>query len=126
VGQVRRISRSLLPKSNDNDASFLAQCDKAGQLGHRNAAREWTHRWFALRADELAWFDSRAGGARGKTTVRGATIGCDDFGTHQAFTISVAVDGTTLLLAAPSLREKGAWQHALRRAAALHGSVELS
>ena len=84
---------------------------------------EWNERWGCLRGDRLAWYSSKEGGARGKIELRGASIGTDDFGAHQAFTITIVnytedgKQGRPIYMQALSLRERLAWTHALERAA---------
>ena len=112
------------------DEALLRQPDKAGAMGRRTTSltlqHEWATRWFCLRGEVLAWYDSKEGGARGRIGLRGAIIGTDDFGAHQAFTIIISrYDGKEsppIYLSTTSLREQMAWTRALERGASSSAS----
>lgn len=120
--------------STPEDELFLREPDKAGPLGRgtSNAAlqhvmhdwrKEWSVQWVCLRGDQLAWYASKEGGARGRLGLRGAIISTDDFGLHQAFTITISgyddKGGKPIYFSATSLREWLAWTAALERAAGM-------
>lgn len=123
-GLARTVGARLSRSDSAEDSLFLAEADKAGRLGKRsNNLHEWNVRWLCVHGERLAWYNGKDGGLRGKVNLRGAVIGTDDFGAHQAFTITISKydgrDGKPIYLSARSLREQLAWTAALKRAASL-------
>jgi hypothetical protein len=125
-GLARRLEAQWSRAKTAEDDLFLNEAEKAGMLGKRATnlmlqyTYEWHQQWYALRGDRLANYASKEGGLQGIVELRGATISTDDFGAHQAFTITISgCEGLSkpLYLAAPSLYERLAWTAALRRAA---------